>query len=364
MEPLVSLETKSKRETEVTARQEYCSWTKVPEKDRTRLWCGDIGLSAAQSTAGNQVKEEGQWMKCKCCRWMCYIDDKNGICTTCKASPPEPVELPHPHEPEVNLESLYHGLEFSDDMKGGKLNRVKVIEARRLEIAYFKKMGVYTKVPRGEARAAGCKVITTKWIDTNKGSEEEPNYRSRLVGRELNLSERPDLFAATPPLESLRYVVSKCASSQNGPSPHRLMAIDVSRAYFYAKSIRPVFIEIPSEDRLPEDEGMVSRLNLSLYGTRDAAQNWSIEYTRMLEQVGFVAGKASPCNFTHRTRDLSVTVHGDDFTTTGPESELIWLRSAMEQKYEIKSSILGPESRHVQEVKILGRTLRWTEQGI
>ena len=96
---------------------------------------------------------------------------------------------------------------------------------------------------------------------------------------------------------------------------------------------------------------MVGRLNLSLYGTRDAAQNWSIEYTRMLEQVGFVAGKASPRNFTHRTRDLSVTVHGDDFTTTGPESELIWLRSAMEQKYEIKSSILGPEQRHVQEVK-------------
>ena len=109
---------------------------------------------------------------------------------------------------------------------------------------------------------------------------------------------------------------------------------------------------------------MIGRFNLSLYGTRDAAQNWSIEYTRMLEQVGFVAGKASPCNFTHRTRDLSVTVHGDDFTTTGPESDLIWLRSAMEQKYEIKSSILGPEPKHVQEVKILGRTLRWTEQGI
>ena len=75
-------------------------------------------------------------------------------------------------------------------------------------------MGVYSKVPREEARKLGAKVITTKWIDTNKGSNTEPNYRSRLVGRELNLSDRPDLFAATPPLESLKYVVSRCASSQ------------------------------------------------------------------------------------------------------------------------------------------------------
>ena len=109
---------------------------------------------------------------------------------------------------------------------------------------------------------------------------------------------------------------------------------------------------------------MIGRLILSLYGTRDAAQHWSVEYTRTFEQAGLVAGKASPCNFTHCARDLSVTVHGDDFSTTGPENELIWLRSAMEQKYEIKSSILGPEPKHVQEVKILGRTLRWTEQGI
>ena len=61
---------------------------------------------------------------------------------------------------------------------------------------------------------AGAKVITTKWADTNKGTEREPNYRSRLVGREIKTDDRPDLFAATPPLESLRYVLSLCASTQ------------------------------------------------------------------------------------------------------------------------------------------------------
>merc|ERR1711884_502121 len=104
----------------------------------------------------------------------------------------------------------------------------------------------------------------------HNGGDSEPNYRSRLVGRELNLQDRPDLFAATPPLERLRYIVSRCASAQNLRRSHRILSIDVSRAYFYAESIRPVFIRIPEEDLLPGDEGQVGRLNLSLYGTRDA----------------------------------------------------------------------------------------------
>ena len=44
------------------------------------------------------------------------------------------------------------------------------------------------------------KVITTKWIDHNKGDLEAPNYRARLVGREVAHDKRDDLYAATPPL--------------------------------------------------------------------------------------------------------------------------------------------------------------------
>ena len=213
---------------------------------------------------------------------MCYVDERDDY--VCKGSLRSIADLnnvdsappqvgPHPHEGEADFQKLYVGCEFSDDVKGGHLDRDQVITARQLEMDYCKRMGVYREVPRHEAKDAGVRVITTKWIDTNKGSDSEPNYRSRLVARELNLSERPDSFAATPPLESLRYNISRCSSAQCRQRPHRLMAIDVSRAYFYAESIRPVFIELPKEDRLPTDEGMVGRLNLSLFGTRDAAQN-------------------------------------------------------------------------------------------
>ena len=118
------------------------------------------------------------------------------------------------------------------------------------------------------------KVTTTRWIDTNKGDQEKQNYRARLVGREIKTDERPDLFVATPPSESLRCIVSKCASNQAGSKRYCILSSDIKRPYFYAKAVRPVFIEIPIEDRQPGDEHKIGKLNLSLYGTRDVAQNW------------------------------------------------------------------------------------------
>ena len=60
---------------------------------------------------------------------------------------------------------------------------------------FFKKMKVYTKVPRHEALQGGHKIISTRWLDVNKGDLTNLDYRSRLVGREINTESRLDLFA-------------------------------------------------------------------------------------------------------------------------------------------------------------------------
>ena len=65
----------------------------------------------------------------------------------------------HPHDAPVDFHKLYVDMEFYDDVKGGELDREKVIEARRLEMQYFKTMGVYSKVPRGRPRASGQKSL-------------------------------------------------------------------------------------------------------------------------------------------------------------------------------------------------------------
>ena len=265
-----------------------------------------------------------------------------------------------PHEQEL----LYDPFEFLDDVTGQTLDKKMAVEARKLEMQFFRNMKVYDKVPRWMAARDGCKVITTKWRDINKGDQRNPNYRARLVGRKIKTDSRLDLFAATPPLESLRVICSTCASNQDRQDPYRIMSVDVRRAYFYAKATRPVYIEIHIEDFKPGDEGKVARLNLTLYGTRDAAQNWAKEYMMFVGECGFKTGLASPCNFEHVNRELKLTVHGDDFTVTGPTAGLQWMQRRLEQKYEIKAHYLGPESGMKDEIQILNRTLRWTKEGI
>ena len=209
-------------------------------------------------------------------------------------------ELAVPPE-EAAFANIYDGCEFFDDVHNRYLDRTMAIEARRTEIKYFKEMGVYTKIKR----QPWMKPISTKWIDTNKGDEHNPNYRARLVGRELNLFKQEGLFAATPPLESLRMILSICASNQFNLDENDnfiVMSNDIKRAYFYAPVSRPMHIVIPDEDWEDGDEGYVGQLNLSLYGTRDAAVNWTNTFTKHLIEIGFTVGDASPCNFYYKTR--------------------------------------------------------------
>ena len=163
----------------------------------------------------------------------------------------------HPHLEDPDWQALYRDGYFVDDVKGGTLDKEQVIQARKLEMTFFRKMGVYRKMSKSKM-PPGARTISTKWVDTNKGTDEEPNYRSRLVGREIEMDDRPDLFAATPPLESLRYILSLCASTQGTRKPHRVLSVDVKRAYFYAPARRSIFIELPAEDRLPGDEDQVA----------------------------------------------------------------------------------------------------------
>ena len=68
-----------------------------------------------------------------------------------------------------------NGIAFArDDVTGTELVPELVIQARREEMTYFKKLGVYKVVPRSHQRQHGGKVIGTRWVDINKGDVESP----------------------------------------------------------------------------------------------------------------------------------------------------------------------------------------------
>ena len=137
---------------------------------------------------------------------------------------------------------LYQDFEFIDDVSGRVLDHEFAVKARKLEMDFFRKMRVYDKVPRAVATRDGCRVISTKWVDINKGDQKAPNYRARLVGRELKLDSRLDLFAATPPLEAhpnyLLFVRKQSvwpttASNHDGGRPAGLLLCTITEACIY-----------------------------------------------------------------------------------------------------------------------------------
>ena len=105
-----------------------------------------------------------------------------------------------------------------DDISAAPLNPEKVVEARKLEISYAEKKPVWRKVARSEAKERGWKIIKSRWIDINKGDDTNPNYRSRVVGKEFNDREVEGLYAATPPPGALRLLLSWAATSDAAPT--------------------------------------------------------------------------------------------------------------------------------------------------
>ena len=78
-----------------------------------------------------------------------------------------------------------------DDASGKPLDPKLVGEAREEELREFRKLGVYIKVPVSRCwDATGKKPIGVRWVDINKGDDEKPEYRSRLVAKEMNREKR------------------------------------------------------------------------------------------------------------------------------------------------------------------------------
>eukprot|EP00435_Cladocopium_sp_Y103_P064420 s364_g26.t1 len=247
---------------------------------------------------------------------------------------------------------------FVDEVSGKALETSKVMAARAEELDYARRYDVWTLVPLRECWDQMQKPpIGCRWIDIDKGDLNNPNYRSRLVVQEVRTSGTEAIFAATPPLESIRFLLSL----QRSKKGYKVMFIDVRRAHWTAKIDRLVFVRLPQE-ALPDDasEPMCGRLNKAMYGCRDAARQWETEITDFFVCNGFTPGLGSPVLFVHTVRDIKVSVHGDDVTSLGSPEDLQWLKERFLDRYEIKfGGMLGDGDGDVQDVMILNRLVHY-----
>ena len=70
-------------------------------------------------------------------------------------------------------------------------------------------------------------------------------------------------------------------------------------------------VEIPAENMTDRDRqmDMVGLLKMSLYGTRDAANNWQKEIAKEMKAWGFIQGRYNPCLYRHLGKGLQAMVH-------------------------------------------------------
>ena len=93
-----------------------------------------------------------------------------------------------------------------DDVTGPELDPKLVQEARQAVMRYLKKMRLYRKVSKQRCwQLTGKKPIGVRWVDVNEQDSLNPKYRSRRVARQYKTPNDLDLYAATSPLEALKY---------------------------------------------------------------------------------------------------------------------------------------------------------------
>jgi hypothetical protein len=204
-----------------------------------------------------------------------------------------------------------------DDVHGGELPIEEVKKGRKEEVGFMNRRKLWTLRPIKECfEKTGKPPVSTRWVDTNKAHELDGiDVRCRLVARNFKGGDkdRDDLFAETPPLEAKRLLMSRAVTRRKDGRVRKLLFIDVRKAHLNPPCEGDVYIELPAEAECPE--GMCGKLDFWLYVFRPAAAAWEKHYSGKLESVGFVRGVTCGVVFYHPGRDISLAVHGDDFTS-------------------------------------------------
>ena len=63
----------------------------------------------------------------------------------------------------------------------------------------------------------------------------------------------------------------------------------------------------------------------------------------------------------HPEKGFVTLAHGDDYTTAGNIDELCWFKKKLEEAYEIKTQIIGPDGDKIG--KVLNRVITYTGFG-
>lgn len=205
---------------------------------------------------------------------------------------------------------------YLDECTHGGLDIDLVKAARCDEISDFS-FNTWKLTTESEARKKpNATVVGGRWVLCNKGGNVTPNVRARSAATGVDRDADLAFYAATPPLEAIRMLLSKHAHAKHGGATDiKLNFRCIKKAYFNALSTHEVYARVPRELGIPP--GTIGKLKRCCYGTRDAGMLWEEAYSKKLAAAGSTRGRASPCCVFAKSRRLAAVCHGDDFGCPG-----------------------------------------------
>ena len=98
--------------------------------------------------------------------------------------------------------------------------RAWVQEAIREEVDYFNK-SVWTAIPLDVAmQESDAKIVGSRLVICNTNDHSDPDVRARLVAQEISSHADTSFFAANPPLEAKRLLLSQFATERRRGGQH------------------------------------------------------------------------------------------------------------------------------------------------
>lgn len=107
-------------------------------------------------------------------------------------------------------------------------------KVRKHGVGYFRQM-LYRK---GPARDGAHQVLGVRWVDVKKAGRK---CRSRLKAKDIKTCGAP-VFAATPPIESLKYLLGRATQD----TANYIMHVEVTRADLYDAGSRDMYVKLPA----------------------------------------------------------------------------------------------------------------------
>lgn len=183
-----------------------------------------------------------------------------------------------------------------------------VLKAKIKELDSWKDNGVYEEV-----RREGQKIISTRWIVTEKMKEGKNICKARLVARgfeeqkDENLNESPTCSSEV--LKMTLAIINK--------NKWECKTIDVKTAYLQGKEIkRNVYLRPPREAKTKG----IWKLKKTVYGLRDAARAWYDSISEILQELGGIKCRLEPTIFYWKKEGKLkgiMCTHVDDFCYGG-----------------------------------------------